>query len=56
MQTKASTSEIETMIKELQSNSHAAQKAMSNGISVVDKSVNDAIKTGKDISHIDESD
>jgi len=51
-QTKKSTSEIEVMIKELQSSSNAAQNAMSNGITVVNKSVNDAIQTGKDISHI----
>lgn len=55
MQTKESTSEIETMICDLQSSSTAAQKAMSNGIDMVDKSVNDAKQTGEDISHITES-
>jgi len=55
LQTKESTSEIETMISELQSSSSAAQKAMNNGIEMVDKSVNDAKQTGRDISHITES-
>lgn len=54
MQTKESTSEIETMITELQSSSLAAQSAMENGIKMVDKSVHDAQQTGKDISHITE--
>jgi len=52
MQTKASTSEIETMITELQANSSEAQQAMTNGIQVVDKSVNEAMQTGQDISQI----
>ncbi|MCP4323130.1 MAG: methyl-accepting chemotaxis protein, partial [Alteromonadales bacterium] len=39
LQTKESTSEIEVMISDLQSCSTAAQKAMSNGIEMVDKSV-----------------
>lgn len=52
MQTKDSTSEIEAMISELQASSNAAQQAMENGINVVDKSVQDALQTGKDITHI----
>lgn len=52
LQTKQSTSEIEVMISELQASSNAAQQAMKNGISVVDKSVQDALQTGKDITHI----
>ncbi|WP_022940921.1 methyl-accepting chemotaxis protein [Psychromonas hadalis] len=55
MQTKDSASEIETMITELQSSSHAAQTAMSKGIEMVDKSVHDAKQTGQDISHITDS-
>lgn len=49
LQTKESTNEIELMINELQSSSKDAQKAMSNGIEMVSKSVNDATQTGQDI-------
>jgi len=49
LQTKESTNEIELMINELQSSSKDAQKAMSNGIEMVNKSVNDATQTGQDI-------
>lgn len=52
MQTKQSTNEIETMINELQSSSLSAQQAMNNGTALVEKSVVDATKTGKDIAHI----
>ncbi|MDA7745796.1 nitrate- and nitrite sensing domain-containing protein [Psychromonas sp.] len=52
LQTKESTNEIEAMIAELQTSSHAAQTAMSNGINMVEKSVHDAKQTGKDIAHI----
>ena len=52
MQTNASTSEIEVMIGELQSSSSAAQNAMSNGIKVVNKSVQDALHTGQGIVKI----
>lgn len=55
MQTKDSANEIEAMITELQSSSNAAQAAMSKGIEMVDKSVHDTQKIGKDISHITES-
>lgn len=52
LQTKDSTTEIETMICELQTSSTAAQQAMSNGIKVVEQSVEDARHTGENISHI----
>jgi len=55
MQTKTSTDEIEAMIKKLQADASSAQLAMENGINIVDKSVNDAIQTGKDISEITNS-
>ena len=55
LQTKESTNEIELMISELQSSSKDAQKAMSNGIEMVSKSVNDATQTGQDISLITKS-
>ena len=48
-QTKESTNEIEMMITELQSSSKDAQKAMSNGIEMVNKSVDDAKQAGQDI-------
>ena len=49
LQTKESTNEIEIMITELQSSSKDAQKAMSNGIDMVNKSVDDAKQAGQDI-------
>ncbi|MEJ6078523.1 methyl-accepting chemotaxis protein [Vibrio sp. 1-Bac 57] len=49
LQTKESTNEIEMMITELQSSSKDAQKAMSNGIDMVNKSVDDAKQAGQDI-------
>ena len=55
MQTKKSTDEIELMIQELQTDAHSAEVAMANGINMVEKSVTDATKTGKDISEITNS-
>lgn len=55
MQTKTSTDEIEVMIKKLQSDASSAQLAMENGINMVEKSVDDATQTGKDISEITNS-
>ena len=55
MQTKTSTDEIEVMIKKLQSDASSAQLAMENGLTMVEKSVNDATQTGKDISEITNS-
>jgi methyl-accepting chemotaxis protein len=52
LQTKESTNEIEMMITELQSSSNDTQATMSRGIKMVDESVVDIQKTGKDISHI----
>lgn len=52
LQTKDATNEIETMINELQASSLSAQNAMNNGTDLVEKSVCDATKTGKDIAHI----
>jgi methyl-accepting chemotaxis protein len=49
LQTKESTNEIELMIRKLQSSAKDAQKAMSNGIEMVNKSVDDATQTGQDI-------
>jgi len=53
-QTQQSTKEIELMINELQTGSLAAQDAMKNGIDMVAKSVNDAQKTGENITYISE--
>jgi len=52
IQTKESTKEIEAMISELQAQSKSAQGAMQKGIKMVDKSVQDALQTGKDITHV----
>lgn len=52
IQTKESTKEIESMISELQAQSKSAQGAMQKGINMVDKSVQDALQTGKDITHV----
>ena len=52
MQTKDSTSEIETMISELQASSSATQDAMQKSLSMVDRSVQDVQKTGANITQI----
>ena len=54
-QTKKSTSEIELMVAELQSKSNSAQKAMKNGIKMVNKSVQDTTHTGENIERINKS-
>lgn len=53
-QTKKSTNEIELMIADLQSKSIAAQQAMGNGITMVEKSVIDTTNTAETIQRIND--
>jgi len=52
MQTKKSTDEIEVMINALQSDAGYAEQAMKNGLAMIEKSVEDATQTGRDIAEI----
>lgn len=54
-QTKKSTNEIELMTADLQNKSVAAQKAMENGIKMMDASVVDTKNTGENIQRINTS-